>query len=287
MTTIIPIEKIRQKTALSIAVMVALSLVFSMLMLHEASVVSDKTEALRQHELEALEDFKQLALLIDRTTLDAFERSWYDLAGKGYDGEVLKRAFIRKQENLLPSIILSVIVTEKDGAVTMLYEKEEYEKMEDRILAYIESGFVKPGVNIIGDGDIPFGEGDRLFLSGRKLYSPCGSAVVYVGFDEQIRFSDFINASDSELLASTRQSTVRMVRMVQVFSTLVVIYGFVLMILFRKFSIESLQTYVGCMQAGLLKEGLFGDVAVKLGYLTPSQVETCLEEQIREREGAE
>ncbi len=107
--------------------------------------------------------------------------------------------------DLVPSWVeLDMFIVADNGSYEAVYALDEYRRVDaDEIIEKVELG--KDVYPICGDDNTPFGEGDRMYWTGRHLEGEGISIKVYLGFQEQLLYGFYKNALDNVAIEKIRQ----------------------------------------------------------------------------------
>ena len=282
--------QLRRHTSLAIAVMVLIAVFFITLFANRLARLEEQVNRIEAYEQEGVEAFFQLALAIDQNSLNVLERAWDDLLEdreRLSDSGMIHLFVNQTFDTVIESAILSIIVArDSDGEVLrVVYQKEAYEAVLKRV--DLSSFDLREPLVVLGETgeEKGFGDGNRLFLSGRRLMAPGGTQVyVYVGFEEQVRLKDFISTLETDALQETKRLLFQLMQEMHGFMLTVIVYGILLLGLIRRFNRNLMEAYLEHHEDLLIRPGALGDIAVRKGYLTLGELHQCLAEQERREE---
>jgi hypothetical protein len=273
-------EKLRKRAALSIAILIVITVVFITVMTNFVNELNRQVDDLTGFEAERVEEFLENSLERDRAFLRLWQNDWesYILINDGrMTEEQLINSFIQRRLAVVRDIsTASVVLFIKHGneIIFLDYGDERYENYHD-ILTNLNID-TPPSYQqvILNDPDFigRFGSGDRIFLTGVTLsLDEADSLYLFVGFHEQIMYETFVNTLDLDLAYSIKDNAQLVLYVSIVFLFAIIIYGLVLIFLIRWFIYKTMIWFA--------KIHPFGEIAIKKGYLTEEQVEDCLVKQ--------
>ncbi len=263
-------EKLRQRAALSLAVLVLALVLFMTFLSHNLYWIQKDVNYLKDYEVGARNSFLELALNIDQGFLNTIEDQW-DAMSNNWTTDL---RVMQLQNVIVPSIlksaILSIIVVyDNDEIKFTAYADNDYDQYIDQIKQEISYG---KDLIILNDEVIDFGEGDRIFLSGRNLSTHDNKRVfIYTGFSEKVRIKDFISTTEICTLDRIHYKTTTVLYGVVGFMFFAILYGMALMMLIRWFILKAMEAFA--------KKITIGSIAVKKGFLTEEQIKECLQDQ--------
>lgn len=257
-------EIFRKRAALSMAILV-LGLVFFITYLSSSlNELDENINNIQEYEEEAMNSFLDIALEMDRNFLNVLEQQWKNIPDF-YSMEEKIDIFKRQNINVtLGYSVLSVVLVYEDEDLTMIsYVHECYDDLFN-----INDHEIQPGQDLIvldnddGCKNVRFGEGNRVFLSGRELdaNSVNQKLFVYVGFHEQVRVLDFVNTTDLEMLQENKRIINETLNFSIFFMVAAIVYGVVLLMIIRWFTSKTVKWYAK-------------------DYLTEEQARECLRQQ--------
>ncbi len=282
-------DNVRKKTALLVACLIVFVGLFGTGIAFLSFELSGQLNEIEAYEKEALESFLQLALRVDQANLNTFEMLFENMVTE-YGDEVSKEYIIEKFTNevfdsVLDSAALSIIIAydEEKEMIRAAYKNQAYEEK----LELLEQINVGEELIVINETDkgVVFGQGDRVYLSGRKLNQIEGTTLyLYTGFDEQVRISGFISTLKMDSLHRSQTIINKIAKGSMHFTYILGVISIVMIALIRKFNIDMIKAYASSINDinPILKQSAFGEIAVRNGFLTINQVEKCLEEQAME-----
>ena len=265
-------ELFRKRSALSLAVLILGLVFFVTYIASSLNQLQANVEELKNYEREAMEEFLNLSLEIDNNILNQLEQQW----------ELLPLLPIENKleiftENIIPAsleyAILSIVVVYDDGQLNSVsFSDPGY----DHFLKNIDLHEINVGEELIvinEQEEVKFGQGDRMFLSGRELKTQNQSTKIYlyVGFHEQIRVQDFISTTNLDLLDKNTDIIRQMLISAIIFMFSVIVYGIILLMLIRWFTTQTIRWFA--------KIKPFEEIAVHKGYMTEKQAQECLSDQ--------
>lgn len=283
-------DNIRKKTALLVAILILCVGMFGTAVAYTTFELAKEVDMIEQYEKQGIESFFQLALIIDHANLNALEGLFESMVaeyGDTFSDEYIIERFTHEVFNsVLESAILSIFIAydNDDNLIRMAYREDSY---NDKIHLIKD---IVPGEEfiIIGDTeeDLLFGQGERIYLSGRRFDQLKNTYIfVYVGFEEQIRFSDFITTLETGALSRAKNLINKIALTSMYFVYAMGVVGVIILGVIRKYNMDMLKAYTTVVaQTGVLypQKNTFGEIAMKEGYLTTDQVEKCLEIQAME-----
>lgn len=270
-------EKLRKKAALSIAILIAITVVFITFMTHSVNNLYEEVDGLESFEAERVEDFLEQSLERDKNFLTLWEKDWEiysELYGEKLTTEQLIDSFITRRLSIAQEISTSSVVLfiKSDNEIIYLDYRdlryEQYRKvLEDLTIITPPSG---EQIILNNDGrNQRFGTGERIFLTGITLNKDKDDPLyLFIGFHEKIKYESFLNTLDITLLKAIENDAEQILTNSIIYLIIVIVYGLILIFLIRWFTYRTILWFA--------KIYPFGEIAIKKGYLTEEQVNECL-----------
>lgn len=273
-------ELLRKRAALSIAILIGITILFITIMAESVNQLSTNINKIEEYEALSVERFLEASLESDRRFLNLWETDWevFLEANKDiYPIENIINRFVDRRLRTLPQISQGSIVLfikYDDEIIFLDYADLRYKEYEDLLLSST-IGMPEKGQQLVlneTDTDIRFGTGNRMYLNGIVLYDSIANPLyLYIGFHEQIMYDNFINTLDLNVLYELRNNIQLILYKSVIFLILVILYGVALMFLIRWFTYKTMIWFA--------KIHPFGEIAVEKGFLTEEQADECLKEQ--------
>lgn len=280
---------VRKKTSLLIACLILFVGIFATVVYNMSADLADEIEIMEHHQEKALQEYLQLALDIDQSSLNTMESLFSSMVkeyGDHYPKEYVVERFTNEVfDSVIETMALSIIIAydENGDLIQVTYKESVY----DEKLHFLDDISLGKPLIVLNetDKDLPFGKGERIYLSGRKLTQLRGVTLyVYTGFEEKLRIDNFISTLETESFYRAKDK-IRIIAVGAMHFTYFLGFLSIVMIAFiRKFNLDMLIAYTETIigDEPILNRNALGEIAVRNGYLTVKQVEKCLEQQAEE-----
>lgn len=282
------IEKVRRYTALSIAFLVFMTILFISIFSFLAHSLNNVSEDILKYSNQGVEDYLELQVFIQSNFVETLSDSW-NVYAENYGHEGIEKAINNFIDNELAPFhtldAFSMVILSGDGKdiVHAGYVKEEYED----IIPIFTKGNVpadnnpyvmdsKGSVHRFKDKDLfskhVFGQDNRVFITGTELGEIQGETLyMYVGFYEPVMIDLFISSLNLSLVDRLNGISDSMMLVSAIFMVSIIFYGVILLGIIRWSTVKTLMWF--------FKTHPVGELAISKGYMTRDQLEECLKEQ--------
>lgn len=269
-------ESLRKKAALSVAILISLTLIFITIISQSVFLLAQEINYIEEFEAESVESFLSQSLTVDKNFLELWKNDWesYKELRPTLSNQAFIDSFIKRRLEVFPLISTSSVVLfikHENEIIYIGFKNERYSEYQD-LLSQAPTPTPNETVVLNSNNETRFGDGNRIFLSGITLYDKESNPLyLYVGFEEKIMYNTYINALNIDALYQAKSQVNKILYKSIVFMLVVIAYGILLMFLIRWFILKSVMWFA--------KVHPFGEIAIKKGFLTKEQAMECLQDQ--------
>jgi hypothetical protein len=210
-------------------------------------VITD-IDDLRDYAQKSRENFRNLSISIQETFVTTIEGSWQQSIkpsetsfeeAKTSLSEIINEGVANQAYNS----VITILEFSEEGNITFLYTKYDRPEYADKISIVDDwSPMHKGEIRIFNETDpsIPYGEGERLYMSGTTLeFSDKEKVNVFVLFEEKIMLSAMIETLSMDNINDIEYEVTCMVMALAWFLVFVFISGIVILMYLRKLYVDS------------------------------------------------
>lgn len=260
-------ELLRKRVALSLAILVFLTIGFISMLNVQISGLQQNIVELENYKTEQESNFLSSRIELLDVHLDLIENEWHK-----FDEDSIEDFIDEYLYTITDLIYLSVVIIkdQENEVIWHHYGATDYLEYEN-IFLFEEVCPVVDLQVINGDVNSPFGSSERFFVKGRMLEKNETTYLIQTGFHEQVLFRRFVSTLDITHLTETKQQITNILYSSIVFFFAIVVYGIILLGLIRWFVVDALREYANAT--------LMGSILVEDGYITTEQLGAVLEKQ--------
>ena len=236
------LSKLRQIYLLSVAAMILIMTVYTSYVANYSSKLSNSINQVGEYvefQENTIGDFLKQAQM---NYIEVLEQNWNALVQLSpnlkFEEKVnlfIERELTQTSNSLQRSLVLTII--EPSGKIIKKYFIPQYEDIATQLINLDHSQISNRIQTLNGDINIKFGEGQRIFYTGTKLTNGTEHFYVYIAFEEQIVFANFIQTLGIDNLVSIKEKADKIVIAGYISVILMVFAGFLGMLFMRQASI--------------------------------------------------
>ncbi len=200
-------ERVRRRLLLILMIIVfVLGFSTSFLMVNALSTKKSLLEA-ESYMLVQMNRFRDLAIDINRSFIDTISGEW--LAFSNNNDNINIDDFVEQGiRPLKSSAYRSLIVVVYDSNEELIYNFAEYGDFD-----YYAHDLTVGSLIVLGDSgnDVFFGQGDRFYIEGVRLYDQDDYFDVYIGFSEGVMYDNFISVIEVGMVREIKNKVANIV----------------------------------------------------------------------------